>query len=301
MALGRGTHNLLDRPLAISSVFTPYVGDNGYSFTGMNTIYVLHNENGSLATYNESAAADAFGTVTLAVPQEDELTLDYNQSMIKRIQSTQIMDIPVQSYVKKWVAQQLDQVFVPAHDVYSLAKLAAARPTTNVVSTTPANWTGSGAGTEKLSYKVGEAITKVTDLGGDTNQMIGWVSTAFLNSLKAEISFTGSDAGYNDAKNAHYLGKHDGVTMVSVPSTYFPTGVCAIFADKRAIVNVKPKLDPKGNGYVLLEKVPGFSGVEVQLRDRGATFVLSQKARNVSTIEDAASTTTTTTTTTTTV
>ena len=287
MALGRATHNLLDRPLAISSVFTPYVGDQGYSFTGLNTIYVLHNENGSLATYNEAAASDAFGTVTLAVPLEDELTLDYNQSMIKRIQSTQIMDIPVDAYVKKWVAQQLDQVFVPAHDVYSLAKLAAARPVGNVVTTDKLKWTGAGDGTEKLSYTVGEAITLVTDKGGDANQMIGWVSTAFLNSLKAEISFTGSDAGYNDAKNSHYLGKHDGVTMVSVPSTYFPAKVQAIFADKRAIINVKPKLDPKGNGYVLLEKVPGFSGVEVQLRDRGATFVSSQKARNVATIETA--------------
>lgn len=287
MALGRATHNLLDRPLAISSVFTPYVGDTGYSFTGLNTIYVLHNENGSLATYNEAAASDAFGTVTLAVPLEDELTLDYNQSMIKRIQSTQIMDIPVDAYVKKWVAQQLDQVFVPAHDIYSLAKLVAARPVGNKVVSAPASWTGSGDGTGKLSFAVGQAITLVTDKGGDTNQMIGWVSTAFLNSLKAEISFTGSDAGYNDAKNSHYLGKHDGVTMVAVPSTYFPAGVSAIFADKRAIIHVKPKLDPKGNGYVLLEKVPGFSGVEVQLRDRGATFVSSQKARNVSTIENA--------------
>jgi hypothetical protein len=273
--------------LAISSVFTPYVGDTGYSFTGLNTIYVLHNENGSLATYNEAAASDAFGTVTLAVPLEDELTLDYNQSMIKRIQSTQIMDIPVDAYVKKWVAQQLDQVFVPAHDIYSLAKLVAARPVGNKVVSAPASWTGSGDGTGKLSFVVGQAITTVTDKGGDTNQMIGWVSTAFLNSLKAEISFTGSDAGYNDAKNSHYLGKHDGVTMVAVPSTYFPAGVSAIFADKRAIIHVKPKLDPKGNGYVLLEKVPGFSGVEVQLRDRGATFVSSQKARNVSTIENA--------------
>ena len=295
MAYGRATSNLLDRPLAISSVFTPYVGDNGYSFTGLNTIYVLHNDNGSLSTYNEAAAADAFGSVTLATPTEDTLTLDYNQSMIKRIQNTQIMDIPVGSYVKKWVAQQLDQVFVPAHDVYSLAKLLAARPAANTVTTTPSKWTGSGDGTESLSFKVGSAITKVTDKGGDVNQMVGWISTAFLNSLKAEITFTGSDAGYNDAKNVHYLGRHDGVTMVAVPGTYFTAGLFAIFADKRAIIAVKPKLDPAGSGYVLLEKVPGFSGVEVQLRDRGATFVLSQKARNISTIQDVASTTTTTT------
>lgn len=294
MALGRGTSNLLDRPLAVNSVFSPFFGDGGYTFEGKNSIYVLSNANGTLSTYNEAATADAFGSVSLVVPNEQTLTLDYNQSMIKRIQSTQIMDIPVGSFAKGFVAQQLDQVFVPAHDVYSIAKLVAARPGSNAVTTTPANWAGSGTGTEKLSYKLASAITKVTDLGGDVNQMVALVSTKFLNSLKAEIIFTGSDAGYNDAKNVHYLGRHDGVTMVAVPNSYFTAGVFAVVADKRAVVNVAPKLDPSGNGYVLLQQVPGFSGIEIQLRDRGATFVLNQKARNIATIEDVASTTTTT-------
>lgn len=297
MALGKATSNLMDRPLAVNSVFSPFFGDNGYTFEGKNTIFVLSTANGSLSTYNESAASDAFGSVSLVVPDEQTLTLDYNQSMIKRIQSTQIMDIPVGSFAKSYVAQQLDQVFVPAHDVYSIAKLVAARPagTTNVVTTTPANWAGSGTGTEKLSYKLGKAITLVTDLGGDVNQMVALLSTKLLDSLKAEISFTGSDAGYNDAKNVHYLGRHDGVTIVAVPNSYFTAGVFGVVADKRSVVNVAPKLDPKGNGYVLLDKVPGFSGIEIQLRDRGATFVLNKKARNIATIEDVASTTTTTT------
>ena len=294
MAYGRSTSNLLDTPLQRKSVFTPYVGDNGYRFEGLNTIYVLSNANGSLVTYDESSATAPFGTVTLASPVEQELTLAYNQAMINRIQQTQIQDIPVSAYAKKWAVQQIYEVFIPAHDTYSLTKLRAARPGANVVTTTPANW----ATTEKLSLKFEQAINKARVNGkAVSTQMIAWVAYDFAANLSSQINFTGSDAGYSDAKNG-YLGKHKGVTIVETPDGFFVAGTYAILADKRAIIAVKPKMDPQGNGYTVIEKVPGFSGIEIQLRDRGDTFVLNKKAAAISTIEDVASTTTTTTTTT---
>ena len=60
----------------------------------------------------------------------------------------------------------------------------------------------------------------------------------------------------------------------------------ALAADKRAIVNVTPKMDPKGDGVVIIDKVPGFSGIEIQLRDRGDTFVLSKKTGAVASLEN---------------
>lgn len=54
-------------------------------------------------------------------------------------------------------------------------------------------------------------------------------------------------------------------------------------------------MDPKGDGMTVIEKVPGFGGIEIQLRDRGDTFVLNKKARNIATLESATTTTTTTT------
>lgn len=283
MSYGKQTSNIMDIPLKLKSVFTPYVGDNGYKFTGVNTIFVLSNANGTLVTYDETSATAPFGTVTLASPVEQELTLAYNQAMIKRIQDTQIQDIPVQSYAKKWSVQQIDQVFIPAHDTYSLAKLVAARPTGNKVTTTAANW----ATTEKLSLKFEQAINKVRATGADTNQSIAWVAYDFIANLSSQINFTGSDAGYKDAQTG-YLGKHKGVVIVETPDTYFPAGVYAIIADKRAIVAVTPKMDPQGNGYKVLESVPGFGGIEIQLRDRGDTFVLNKKASAIVTIEAAA-------------
>lgn len=294
MSYGKRTDNIMDIPLNVKSVFTPYVGDNGYKFTGVQTIYVLSNDNGSLVTYDETSATAPFGSATLATPNEQELTLAYNKAMVKRIQHTQIQDIPVDAYAKKWAMQQIDQVFIPANDVYSLGKLLAARDAGNVVTTTPANWAAS---TDKLSLKFEQVINKVRTNGGDENQMVAWISYEFAAYLSMQINFTGSDQGYKDAQTG-YLGKHKGVVCVEVPDSYLTAGTYVVVADKRAIVAVKPKMDPKGNGYKVLENVPLFSGIEIQLRDRGDTFVLGKKTGNIATIEDVASTTTTTTTTT---
>ena len=295
MAYGKATSNIMDIPLKMKSIFAPYVGDNGYKFQGLHTIFVLSNDNGTLVTYNEESATAPFGTVTLATPNEQELTLAYNQAMVKRIQQTQIQDTPVDDYARKWAVQQIDQVFIPAHDEYSLGKLQAARLNANIVTTTPANWLG---GTDKLSLKFEQAINKVRTNGGDEGQMLAWVSYNFAAHLAMQINFTGSDQGYKDAQTG-YMGKHKGVACIETPDAYFTAGTFVVVADKRAIVNVTPKMNPETNGYKVLKDVPLFSGIEVQLRDRGDTFVLNKKVSAIATIEDVASTTTTTTTTTT--
>lgn len=284
MAYGRKTSNIMDIPLSLKSVFSPYVGDNGYTFVGLNTIYVLSNENGTLVTYDETSATAPFGAVTLATPTEQELTLAYNQAMIKRIQRTQIQDTPVDAYARKWAVQQIDQVFIPAHDMYSINKLVAARPLANRVDVTPASWADSS---EKISFKLHTAVNMVKGNGGDVAQSIAWLGYTLAANLSAQINFTGSDAGYKDAK-AGYLGKHQGVTCVEIPDDYFPANVHGVVADKRAIVNVAPKMDPKNNGYTVIDPVPMFSGIEIQLRDRGDTFVLNKKANAIVTLEEVA-------------
>lgn len=283
MAYGRSTSSIMDIPLKRKSVFTPYVGDNGYKFEGKNTIYVLSNDNGTLVTYDETSATAPFGAVTLATPVEQELTLAYNQAMIQRIQHTQIQDIPVSAYAKKWAVQQVYEVFIPAHDAYSLGKLVAARPAANRVASTVASWTSAS----DLSLKIGQTINKARLEGkSDTNQMCAWVSYDLAVHLAFQINFTGSDAGYKDSRTG-YLGKHKGVTMIETPDTYFVSGTHAIVADKRAIVAVKPKMSPTdGHGYKVLKDVPEFSGIEIQLRDRGDTFVLNKKASAIATLQE---------------
>lgn len=283
MAYGTKTANIMDVPLSISSVFTPYVGDNGYKWDGVNSVRVLSIANGTLANYDETSATAPFGAPSLVVPVEQVLTLAYNKSMLLRIQRTQIQDIPVSQFSKQVAMQQADQVFVPAHDAYSLAKIFAARPSGNVVA----------RNTARNDFGLKTVIDKVRTAGGNLGSMVSWVTYTLASEIQDKINYTGSDAGYVAGKNG-YLGKLAGVNHVEVPDSYFFAGVHAIVADKHAIVNVTPKMDPKNGGMTIIDPVPQFSGIEIQLRDRSDTFVLNKKANNVATLETAASTTTTT-------
>jgi len=269
----------MDKPLSVSSVFAPYVSDNGYKHVDVQTVRVLSIANGTIADYNEASATAPFGSATLVVPDEQLLTLAYNKSMLLRIQKTQMQDIPVSQFSKEVALQNADEVFVPAHDAYSLAKLVAARPVGNKVLF------NATAGNTDLKLQFARFIRKITTQGGNIGSVIAWVASDIAAQIGALINWTGSDAGYGDGKKG-YLGTLAGARVVEVPDAYL-AGVLAVAADKRAIVYVTPKMDPKGDGMTVIEKVPGFGGIEIQLRDRGDTFVLNKKARNVSTLETA--------------
>lgn len=284
MAHGQKTSNIMDIPLSISSVVVPYIGDNGYKFEGVNTIRVLSIANGTLSNYDETNATTPFGAPVLVVPDEQMLTLAYNKSMLLRIQNTQIQDIPVSQFSKTVALQQANEVFVPAHDAYSLAKVFAARPTANVIAVNSA----------RKDQGLKTTVDKARTGGAVLTSLVAWITYTLSATIQDAINYTGSEAGFTAGKNG-YLGKIAGVPVVEVPDSYFFAGVSAIVADKRAIVNVTPKMDPKAGGLNILTQVPGFSGIEIQLRDRSDTFVLNKKARTVATLETAASTTTTTT------
>lgn len=283
MAYGTKTHNILDIPLSVSSVVAPYLSDNGYAFEGLNSIRVLSIPNGTLGNYDESSASAPFGSPVLVVPAEQILTLAYNKSMLLRIQKTQMQDMPASQFAKKVAMQNADEVFVPAHDAYSLAKIYAAIPSGNKVA-----YNGS---LKNRGLKA--AIDVARTNGASLSNFIAWVTYTLSAEIQEAINYTGSESGFTAGKNG-FLGKIAGVSVIEAPDSYFFAGVHAIIGDKRAIVNVKPKMDPKGDGMTIIEQVPGFSGIEIQLRDRSDTFVLSKKARSLASLETAASTTTTT-------
>ena len=284
MAYGKKTANIMDIPLSVSSVFAPYVGDNGYKWDGANSVSVLSVANGTLVDYDETDADTPFGSASLVVPDEQVLALAYNKAMLLRIQRTQIQDIPVSQFSKQVALQQANEVFVPTHDQYSLAKVYAAISSGNKVA----------VDSSRHDQGLQTMVNKARAGGASLNSMVTWVSYTLSSDVQDAINYTGSDAGFTQGKNG-YLGKVAGVATVEVPDDYFFAGVQAQCADKRAIVNVTPKMDPKKGGMTVIDPVPGFSGIEIQLRDRADTFVLNKKARTCASLEVAASTTTTTT------
>ena len=292
---GKSDASLIDRQLNVKSVFAPYFGDNGYKFNNDGSIRIFSLDNGTLAAYNEESVQ--YSPVTLVGNTGKDYTLAYNQAMFARIQKTLMQDTPIANLAAQWARQQIEEVFIPTHDVYSINKLVAARQATQVSTFTASNLGTSNS--DRLPLVFSKAVLKVKGKGGEVSQMVGLLGGTFAAHLADQINFTGSDAGYNEGKNRSFLGRLNGVTCVEVPDDYFGyTGsannwkkIHGVVADKRAVLNVTPKMRPED--YVVIERVPGFSGSEVQLRDRGDTFVLDKRKWAIATIEDTAGTTTT--------
>jgi hypothetical protein len=281
---GTNTVNLMDTPLSLKSVFAPYVGDNGYKFASAGTIQVVSTADGTLSDYTETSTTPI--TVGLVGNSLATLTLAYNKALFQRIQQTLIQDTPVANFAAQWAKQQINDVFVPTHDVYSLNKVILGRATDNDVLVTLSSGSLPATG---LSLAFGQAFINIHAKGADVASTIAWITDSFANALADQITFTGSDAGYNDAKNSAFLGKYKGVACVAAPDSYFTKlGATSqlqpwvVMADKRAIVNVTPKMAP--TDYKVLTEISGFSGVEIQMRDRGDTFVLGNKTTAISVI-----------------
>lgn len=281
---GTSTASIMDSPLALRSVFAPYVGDNGYKFTSAGTIQVVNTPDGSLSDYTETSTSSV--SVGLVNTDLQTLTLAYNKAMFQRIQQTLIQDNPVASFAAKWAKQQIDDVFIPAHDAYSLNKVVLGRSTANDVTVT---LTSGALPTSGLSKLFGKAFLNIHANGADASQTVAWVADSYANELVDQITFTGSDAGYNDAKNSAFLGRLKGVECVAVPDSYFTKvsakSVFVVMADKRSIVNVTPKMMP--TDYKVVTELSGFSGVEVQIRDRADTFVLDKKKTTIAIVVEA--------------
>lgn len=275
---GIKTANLLEKPLKQLSVVTQHLGDNGYTWTGVLTVRSLYFTDGTLVSTNNSSATATWGTPGISNTANNDYTIDYDEGMVTRIPRQQQQDVPIESLGAQWAAQQLSDVFIPAHDEYSLSKIEAAVPYANKVALT----LSSGALPAGLNLLFQQAVNKARVAGNpNMNSMVAWVSYDFVAALRAQTNYTGSNLGFANAQTG-MLGKYNGVTTVETPDAYFLAGTYVIIADKRAVINVTPKVAPED--FRILTQVPGFDGIEVQIRDRGATIPMLRRVNNLSLI-----------------
>ncbi len=275
---GIKTANLLEKPLKQLSVVTQHLGDNGYTWTGVYTVRSLYFNDGALVSTNNSSATATWGTPGITNTLNNDYTIDYDEGMITRIPRQAQQDVPIDSLGAQWAAQQLSDVFIPAHDEYSLSKIEAAVPFSNKISVT----LSSGALPAGLNLLFQQAVNKARVAGNpNMNSMIAWVSYNFVAALRAQTNYTGSNLGFANAQTG-MLGKYNGVTTVETPDAYFLAGTYVIICDKRAVINVTPKVSPED--FRILTQVPGFDGIEVQIRDRGATIPMLRRVINLSLI-----------------
>lgn len=274
---GIKTASILDVPLENASYVARHLNANGFDWTGAQTVRLLNYDIDaeSLGTYDETAISQ---TVTLAETDKQDMTLAYNKYKFLRIQDTLEQDTPIASLASKFAKTWVYEKFIPDFDDYAMTKIVAARPAANKVT-----WDSSS---DSIKEKFFNTVSMVKKNGGSPSNMLAFIPYATADSFKALVtSFDGSDLGYTAGKNG-VLGPVDGVMVIETNDDLLPAATDAVVVDKRAVIRVTPKMDPKtGSGMKLIKDVPGHGGSELQLRARGDIFVVGLKASAIATLE----------------
>ncbi len=240
---------------------TSSVVNNDYDFTGVNTIKVYSIETTELVDYTTSGSG-RYGTPSELSDSLQTLTLTQDKAFTFTIDKSYELAQEGAKAAGTALRRELDEVVIPAIDMYRISKLIEGAKTTAYVVTTKSNaFEQFLTGMETLSDE------KVPLTG-----RIALVSPSYYKFLKLDDTFIkNSDLGQEITINGQ-VGQVDGVPVVVIPSSYFTSDVNFIITHPSALV-----APVQLNEYKVHTNPPGISGSLIEGRIIHDAFVLANK------------------------
>lgn len=257
----------LDERFKLSSRTDEYTGKD-YDFTGVNTINIYSIDGTDLNNYDRTASTDRFGTTTEVGDTKQTMVLSKDQGFSRAIDYGNAQE---QYNIKR--AQMVlksiwDETMVPTIDKYRFtnwvngAGLGVVNSTALAVGTViEAIMTGSAALSNKLVPLANRVI---------------FIKESVYIKCKLATEIIGIDTlGAESVKNGK-VGYLDGMPVIRVPDSYFPTGINFLIKYKGATV------DPVTLKTLRVQKAPkGYDADILEGRMIYDSFVLGQKVNGL--------------------
>ena len=251
---------------------TAGIVNNNYDWVGVSTVKVFSRDLATLGNY-QMTGTSRYGTPDDLGNSVQEMTLSQDKAFTYIIDRKTQEDTVGTMEAAATLAENIDQVVIPALDVYRIARIVAAAPAAGSVSGKSHILSGTTV-TKSNAYERFLAVQEVLDddkapQGG----RVAMVTPAFYNFLKLDNNFVrSSDLGQRILLNGQ-VGEVDGVAIVKAPTSYFPNGVD--FFITNALAATAPV---KFAEYKIHTDAPGISGSLVEARFYHDCFVLAKKA-----------------------
>ncbi len=257
----------LDERYKKGSITDSYCGTD-YNWEGVNAIKVWTLIAGSLNDYDNTAAANRFGTPTEVDDELNTYALTKKRSFAKTFDLTNVQD---QLFVKKtnaYLKQMWDERYIPEIDTHRLLSWA------------------NGAGLGKLNAT---ALTKATVVEAiltahaelDDENVPAENRATFVRSDVVVSCKLAQELGYNDAFTSKAIvkgqvGSLNDSPIISVPKSRMPAGVEFIVKYKQASADPMKLRMLRAN-----TDAPGIAGTLMEGLCRYDSFVLAQKANGI--------------------
>lgn len=209
--------------------YTDRFVNKDYDFDGVQTINVYTPTTVALSNYSRTGTGDRFGGNNELQDTVASYTLANDRSFKIAIDAGNYKQGALAKKAGEVLRAELEEQYIPEVDADRIATAAAAA-TTNSQAVT---YTSANGG-----YKaVLDAQAFLDECKAPTKDRVIFVTPAFYNLVKADI-VTGIHAnGYNDKLLPRgFVGELDGMTVIKVPTSYFPAKTYAVLWQKKALL-----------------------------------------------------------------
>lgn len=250
---------------------TEAIINNNFDWLGVKTVKIFSRNLATLNDYSTSGS-NRYGTPDELGNAEQEMTITQDKSFTYTIDAASEQDTNGTMEAAATLAENIDNLVIPAMDTYRLSVLVAKAPTEGSV-TKKSHIIIKAVGNTNAYEEFLTCQEILDDDKAPQGGRIAVVTPAYLNKIKLDDHFTKKgDMATMIAING-LVGDIDGVPVIKVPTSYMPANVDFIITNP--IVCPSPiKLQEFKINY----NAPGISGALVEARVRYDAFVLDKKA-----------------------
>ena len=253
--------------------YTDKFVNRDYDFDGVQTINVVTPTTVATSNYDRTSTGDRFGGNAELQDTVATYQLANDKCFKIAIDRGNYLQGGLAKKAGQVLRAEMDEQVIPEIDGDRIATAAAAATTNGqAVSYT----LGSGNAYEAVL----EASAKLDEAKAPMNDRVMFVTPAFYNKIKGDITTGVYATGYNDKLVPRgFVGELDGLAVVKVPSTYFPANTLAVLWQKKAVLGARQihKTD-------IIENSENVDGAVLRGRFIYDTFVLDAKKKAVASI-----------------
>lgn len=251
----------LDQAFKLSSYTDGYVNKD-YEFDGVHTIKVYTLDTTPLVDYDVSSTTNRYGGFSEITDTVNTYTLSNDKAFQKALDKINEDDSAMTKSAGKWLAEQMNKVFVPTLDRNRFQTAFAAASGTN------------GGGTQ--TYNAATILEQIRTMNANADEVscpddgrVVFVTPEVLNAIKAEVTPLLNNLSDGIVRTRGLAGTLDGLPVVKVPSNLFPATVKALFWHKSALLSARKLTETR-----ILDGLHVVSGNIIQGRFRYDSFAL---------------------------
>ncbi len=260
---------VVDERFKLKSLTTGIINGN-FDWIGVKTVNVFSRDLATLNDYKTSGS-NRYGTPDELGNSEQEMTVSQDKSFTYTIDAASEQDTNGTMEAAATLAENIDNLVIPAMDTYRLGVITANASTAGTVS--GENHIITNATTKSNAFEEFLACQEILDNDkAPQGGRIAVVTPSYHNKIKLDDNFTKwGDMSQKMMING-IVGMIDGVPTIKVPASYLPADVDFLITNP-LVAPAPVKLQEFKINY----NAPGISGALVEARVRYDCFVLDKK------------------------